>query len=130
MRIERQIDIEDELRKALSPYMVAYCRPLPAKPTLPCVLVQQVGGSARDHLNSFDVMIDARAEDDATALDTARNAVGLIKAIAGQGTAPFSYAEVNTIGSWGSDPVRPDLALCTARLTVYTHPETHDMEEI
>lgn len=129
MIIKRQIDIEDEIRQALAPYMRTYCRPLPAQPEIPSVLVQQVGGSARNDLDSFEISLDARATTDAEALETIRNAVGLLQTIAKSQSAPMSYATVNTIAAWGSDPVRPDLALATARLTVYTHPEAIDMEE-
>lgn len=129
MIIKRQIDIEDEIRQALAPYMRTYCRPLPASPDIPCVLVQQVGGSARNDLNSFEITLDARGRTDAEAMETIRNAVGLLQTIAKSQDVAISYATVNTLAAWGSDPVRPDLALATARLTVYTHPEAIDMEE-
>ena len=44
MRINKSIDIEEEIRSALSEYQTVYCRPLPAEYDLPNILVTQVGG--------------------------------------------------------------------------------------
>ena len=40
MKINKSIDIEDEIRSALSEYQTVYCRPLPAEYGLPHILVQ------------------------------------------------------------------------------------------
>lgn len=121
MNIERSIDIEDAVRLVLSDHLTAYCRPLPKDYTLPCVLISKVGGTDRDKIDTHEVVLDARARTEYDADLTLRNAIGLLKA-AGDGTA-IRYVQVTSSGSWGSDPVRPDLAMCSARLRITAHVE-------
>ena len=120
MRIERSIDIEDAVRQALADHLTAYCRPLPKDYSLPCILVSKVGGTDRDKIDTFEVVLDSRAATEYEADLTLRNAIGILKAV--DDTA-IRYVTVNSSGSWGSDPARPDLALCTARLRVVAHLE-------
>lgn len=124
MRILRDLDIEDVIRNALSDHITAYCRPLPADFTMPCVLVQQVGGSDIDTVDTFEVVLDARAKTEAEALETLRNAVGILRSIAKLQTTEIRNVTVNSSGSWGNDPVRPDIAMCSSRLRVVAHLET------
>ena len=123
MRIKRSIDIENEIRVGLSNYLTAYCRPLPAEYDLPHILITQVGGSDANDIDTFDVVLDARAETEVSASETLRTAIGVLKAVAKNQTTAIRFVEVNTSGSWGTDPVRPDLALCTARIRVAAHLE-------
>lgn len=127
MKIKRSVDIEDEVRIALSDYFTAYCRPLPADYMLPNILVTQVGGSDRSDIDTFEVVLDARAETEQAASETLRTAIGVLKAAAAAQTTAIRYVSVNSNGSWGVDPVRPDLALCTARLSVVAHLETMEV---
>jgi hypothetical protein len=124
MRILRDLDIEDVIRNALSDHITAYCRPLPADFTMPCVLVQQVGGSDIDTVDTFEVVLDARAKTEAEALETLRNAVGILRSVAKLQTTEIRNVTVNSSGSWGNDPVRPDIAMCSSRLRVVAHLET------
>lgn len=128
MLIERSYDIEDEVRKALSPYFDAYVRPLPATYNLPNILVQQVGGTDLNTIDTFDVVLDIRAEDNAEAMITMRSAIGILKAVAKNQTTPLRLVTVNSSGSWGSDPVRPDLVMCSARLIIVAHEENVEVE--
>lgn len=127
MKIKRSVDIEDETRIALKDYLTAYCRPLPADYMLPNVLVTQVGSSDLNAIDTFDVVLDARAETEQEASETLRTAIGVLKAVAAAQTTAIRHVSVNTGGSWGSDPVRPDLSLCTARLRVVAHLETMEV---
>lgn len=120
MIIERSIDIEDVVRLSLADYLTAYCRPLPKDYSLPCILVSKVGGTDRDKIDTFEVVLDSRAKTEYEADLTLRNAIGILKAV--EGTA-IRYVTVNSSGSWGSDPVRPDLAMCSARLRIVAHVE-------
>lgn len=120
MNIERSIDIEDAVRLALADHLTAYCRPLPRDYRLPCILVSKVGGTDRDKIDTFEVVLDSRAATECEADLTLRNAIGILKAV--EGTA-IRYVTVNSSGSWGSDPARPDLAMCSARLRVVAHVE-------
>lgn len=127
MIIERSIDIEDEIRIALSEYVTAYCRPLPKNFHMPCILVQQVGGLDASKVDTLEVVIDSRAETEAEALETLRNAVGILKAVAARQTTKIRYVSVNSSGSWGADPARPDIAMCSARLSVTAHLENAEV---
>lgn len=120
MIIERSIDIEDAVRMALADHLTAYCRPLPKDYRLPCILVSKVGGTDRDKIDTFEVVLDSRAKTEYEADLTLRNAIGILKAV--EGTA-IRYVTVNSSGSWGSDPARPDLAMCSARLRIVAHVE-------
>lgn len=123
MKIERSIDIENVVRIALSDFFTTYCRPLPAKFSLPCIEVQRVGGSDRNTIDTFNVVLDARAKDEAEADEILRNAIGALKKISDDQTTAIRSVTVNSSGSWGSDPVRPDLAMCSARLNIVAHQE-------
>ena len=121
MTIYESIDIEKEVRTALSPYQTAYCRPLPADYSLPNILITQVGGTPADKVDTFEVVIDSRAETEADALGYLNRAVAVLIQTAKEQTTALRYVTVNTSGSWGADPVRPDLAMCSARLSVTAH---------
>ena len=120
MIIERSIDIEDVVRLALADYLTAYCRPLPKDYSLPCILVSKVGGTDRDKIDTFEVVLDSRAKTEYEADLTLRNAIGVLKAVEG---THIRYVTVNSSGSWGNDPARPDLAMCSARLRIVAHIE-------
>ena len=121
MKINKSVDIEDEIRSALSAYQTVYCRPLPAEYGLPNILVTQVGGIESQTIDTFEVVLDARAALEADALDYLNLAVALLKQIAKEQTSAIRYVTVNSSGSWGADPVRPDLAMCSARLSITAH---------
>lgn len=121
MIIQKSIDIEDVIRQALSSYITTYCRPLPKDFSLPSILVQRVGGSDNATVDSFEVVLDSRADTEADADETLRTAVGILKSVAGLQNTELRHISVNSSGSWGRDPVRPELAMCSARLTVIAH---------
>lgn len=121
MEILRSIDVEDEVRKALTGHVTAYCRPLPKAPTFPCILVSKVGGFDSDKIDTFEVVLDARGADESSADELLRTAIGVLKKVAENQTTALRYVAVNSSGSWGIDPVRPDLAMCSARLSVTAH---------
>ena len=123
MEILRSIDIEDEVRKALNGHVQVYCRPLPKSPVFPCILVSKVGGSDTDRIDTFDVVLDSRAKEEADADELLRNAIGILRAVAENQTTALRFVTVNSSGSWGADPVRPDLAMCSARLSITAHLE-------
>lgn len=121
MIIERTFDIEDEVRKALSSYFTIYCRPLPKNFKLPSLLVTMTGGNDNKKIDGCDIIIDARAKNEAEALNLLLDATATLKAIAQNQNTNIRYVEINSSGSWGVDPIRPDLALASARLRIYTH---------
>lgn len=123
MKINKSIDIEYEIQKVLSEYMTAYCRPLPKDYDLPHVLIRQVSGTDSNTIDTFMVTIDSRAETDAEASDTLRTAVGILKSVAKEQTSSIRHIVLNSSGSWGNDPVRPDLSMCSATLMVTAHEE-------
>ena len=123
MEILRSIDIENVVRMALTDYFQIYCRPLPEKFTVPSLEVSKVGGTDKSTIDTFDVVLDSRAKSAADADELLRNAIGVLKQIAKEQTTELRYVEVNAAGSWGTDPVRPDLAMCSARLRIVAHQE-------
>ena len=127
MIIDISYDIEDEVRKALSPFFEVYVRPLPANYGLLCILVQQVGGTELNKIDTFDVVLDIRAATNGDAMVTMRSAIGVLKAIAKNQTTALRYVEINSSGSWGNDPVRPDLCMCSARLRIVAHIESTEV---
>lgn len=125
MNIDRSIDIEDAIREAIAPYLRIYCRPLPASFQLPCLLVTAAGGTQRERtLDTFTVSLQSRAEDEADAYAYLRTACGLLQKLAERQSTKINYVRINSHGSWGYDPVRPDLALCEATLLISAHTET------
>lgn len=126
IEISRSVDIEDKIRMALSEYVTAYCAPLPPKFSTPSILVQTVGGnseltsSGKGKVDTFTVVLDARAKTEEESMEYLRNAVAVLEASKSEG---ISYVAVNSLYSWGTDPVRPDLAMCSATLLVTAHRE-------
>ena len=121
MRILKSIDIENEIREALSDFITAYCRPLPADYDLPNILITQVGGMDSQTIDTFEVVLDSRARTEASAIDNLNTAVGILKQVAKEQTSALRHVVVNSSGSWGTDPVRPDLSMCSARLAIVAH---------
>lgn len=122
--IRRSVDIEDEARIALKDYLTAYCRPLPANFSTPCILITQVGGTDQSgQVDEFDLTLDARATNSADANETLRNAIAILRKAAGEHKTAIRHVEVNSSGSWGADPVRPDLCMYSARIRVWAHLE-------
>ncbi len=121
MNILINIDIEDVIRLALKDYFTIYCLPLPEKFKTPSLLVQRVGGTEDNKIDTFSVTLDARAKTEKAADELLRMAIGTLKEIAKMQTTEIRAVTVNASGSWGNDPVRPDLAMCTARLDVVAH---------
>lgn len=127
MVINKSIDIEDEIRKALDAYMTVYCRPLPAEYALPNILVTQVGGSTSQTIDTFQVVLDSRAASEADAVDYLNRAKGILEQVAKDQTTAIRHVIVNASGSWGIDPVRPDLSMCSTRLEVTAHQTTENV---
>ena len=121
MIINKSIDIEEEIRTALSLRQTVYCRPLPAEYSLPHILITQVGGTLTDKIDTFEVVLDSRAETEADALDYLNTATAVLIQTAKEQTTALRHVVINSSGSWGADPVRPDLAMCSARLSVTAH---------
>ena len=123
MQIQTSVDIEYEVQKILDSFLTVYCRPLPADFTTPCILVTQVGGSDRDTIDNFQIVLDSRAQRASQAIELLNKAVGILRKVARDSTTPVRHIQVTSSGSWGVDPVRPDIAMCSARLSVTAHLE-------
>lgn len=124
MQIQTSVDFEYEVQKILETYMTAYCRPLPANFTMPCILVTKVGGSDRDTVDSAEIVLDSRAPRESQAVALLNKAVGILRKISRESTTPIKHIQVTSSGSWGVDPVRPEIAMCSARMSVTAHLET------
>lgn len=130
MEVTMSIDVENVIREALSASINGvYLRPLPPSYKVPCLLIQQVGGTELNTIDTFDISIDARAELEEEASELLRKAIAILKAVAKEQTTAIRYVVVNSLGSWGVDPVRPDLAMMTARVRVVVHQNKIILEE-
>lgn len=121
MNILKSIDIEDEVRQELNSRMTVYCRPLPETFTLPNLLITATGGTTLNEVDTFTVRLDARAETDAEASDYLRTALAILEHEAEQQVGNLRHVAVNSLASWGTDPVRPDVKLCTATVLITAH---------
>lgn len=129
MNILRPVDIENEIRLALTNYFQVYCRPLPANYVLPNVLVSCTGGTTRNEVDTFTVVLDARAETDASAYALLSDALGVLAEQANRQVGALRNVSINSLARWGSDPVRPDLKLCTVTVLVVAHREAATISE-
>ena len=129
MNILRPVDIEEQARLALKDYFTTYVRPLPANYTLPCLLITATGGTSNNEVDTFTLTLDARAETDAEAYELITTALGALEK---QGQNQFGALRnviLNSLARWGSDPVRPDLKLCTVTVLVTCHREAYEIPE-
>ena len=129
MIIYRSIDIEDEIRKAIGDYVTAYVRPLPDNFDVPSVLVELMGGTTNNTIDSFLVRLSARAKTDAEALEILRTALGVLDHQSKEQTGGIRYSAENNLMSWGNDPIRPDLKLCSATVTALAHKESVEISD-
>ena len=127
MNINRQVDIEDEIRLALTDYFETYCRPLPDKYGLPNVLVEQTGGTTLNTVDTFQIKLSVRAKTDADAIDTMRDVLGVLEYQAEHRFGALRHISINSLASWGNDPARPDLKLCTMTAIVIAHREEYEI---
>lgn len=129
MNILRPVDIEDEIRQAMADYLTVYVRPLPENFVTPSILVTATGGSSENEIDTFTVVLDARAETDAAAYELIRTAQGLLETQAKNQVGALRHVSINSLARWGNDPVRPDLKLCTLTVLVTAHKESFTIEE-
>jgi hypothetical protein len=130
MIIYRSEDIEEEVRLALKDYFMVYVRPLPAHFQVPSLLITATGGNTRNTIDTFTVTIAARAETDAEASELLRTALGVLEAEGQKQTGVLRNVTINSLATWGSDPARPDLKLCTATVLVTAHREQINIEPL
>lgn len=130
MNILKPIDVENEVRLALKDYLTAYVRPLPEKFAVPSVLITLAGGGSEDTIDTFTVTLDARADNDAAALDLLNTAIGVLEERTRQQFGALRSVRINSLARWGADPVRPDLKLCTATVLVTVHRQPLTITEI
>ena len=121
MNILKPTDIEEQIRTALAEYLTVYVRPLPANFSLPCIMATVSGGSTTNTIDTFTVTLSARAETDAEALDYLNDALGVLAEQAAAQAGAIRNVSINSLASWGTDPIRPDLKLCTATVLVTAH---------
>jgi hypothetical protein len=116
----RSIDIEDEARVVLSAYYTAYCDPLPASYSPPFIRVTSAGGSERNTIDTFTVVIEGYAETDAEACEITRNAVGILR-------ESEWYVRENTKAARFDDPLRPDLSRYRTTVLITAHQEEFEL---
>jgi hypothetical protein len=129
MNILRPVDIENEIRLALKDYITIYCRPLPAGFATPSILVTATGGNTADTIDTFTVVLDARAETDAEAYDLLSTTIGLLENQTAQQVGALRSVNINSLARWGTDPARPDLKLATATVLMTAHREPFTVPE-
>ena len=117
----RSVDIEDEMRVLLDDYYVAYCDPLPKDYSVPFIRVTNAGGSEKNRIDTFTVVLEAYADTDAEACEIARNAVGILK------ESVYYHIVENTKPTRFQDPLRPDLCRYRTTVLVTAHQETFNL---
>lgn len=129
MNILIPIDIEDEVRQALAVYLPnVVAGDLPPNFSTPILRVRQTGGDTANTIDTFNLTIDARATTDVGALDLIHKAQGVLEAQCKAQFGSLRHVEINSLASWGSDPVRPDLKLRTLTCSVTAHRSSLDIE--
>lgn len=129
MKILRPVDIEEQIRLALTNYITVYARPLPAKFTTPNILIAVVGGTSSKTIDTFMVQLAARAKTDEEAYEYLSTAIGVLEEQTKAQFGALRYVNINSLASWGNDPVRPDLKLATATVLVTAHRESFEISE-
>ena len=129
MIINKSIDIEEEIRLALEPYVQTYVRPLPANFTTPSILVEMLGGTTANLIDTFTVRLSSRAEEENDALELLRTALGVLENRAKVQFGKLRFSTEQNLSNWGTDPIRPDLCLCQATVQVVAHKEQIEIEE-
>ena len=129
MNIKRPVDVENEIRLALTDFFEIYCRPLPEEYGLPNLLVTNTGGTSKDTIDTFVVVLDCRAETEASACNYLNKALGVLQQRADEQFGELRNVTVNSLARWGSDPVRPDIKLCTATVLIVAHREAATIQE-
>lgn len=129
MKILRPVDIEEQIRLALTEYITVYARPLPDKFTTPNILVAVAGGTSSKTIDTFTVQLSARAKTDAEAYEYLSTAIGVLEEQTKAQVGALRNVNINSLASWGNDPVRPDLKLATATVLVTAHRESFEIPE-
>lgn len=129
MNVLISVDIEEEIRSALAEYVTAYVRPLPENFTTPSVLIELMGGTSENTIDTFLVRISSRAKDNADALELLRTVLGILQNQTNEQIGELRFSTEQNLMSWGNDPVRPDLCLCSATVTVLAHKQIVNLDE-
>ena len=128
MIINKSIDIEDEIRKALTDLLTVYVRPLPKDFVTPSILVELLGGTSTNLVDTFTVRLSSRAEEESDALELLRTALGVLEYQTKNQFGLLRFSTEQALMNWGNDPVRPDLCLCQATVQVVAHKEQVEIE--
>lgn len=129
MVINKSIDIEDEIRKAIGTVVQAYVPPLPENFNTPSILIELIGGTSENLIDTFTVRLSSRAEEENDALELLRTALGVLEYKAKNQFGFLRFSTEQNLMNWGNDPVRPDLCLCQATVLVVAHKEQVEIEE-
>lgn len=129
MVINKSIDIEDEIRKAIGTVVQTYVRPLPANFVTPSILIELIGGTTENLIDTFTIRLSSRAEEESDALDLLRTALGVLEYKSKNQFGFLRFSTEQNLMNWGNDPVRPDLCLCQATVLVVAHKERVEIEE-
>ena len=129
MIINKSIDIEDEIRKALTDLLTVYVRPLPKDFVTPSILIELLGGTSTNLVDTFTVRLSSRAEEENDALELLRTALGVLENRAKVQFGKLRFSTEQNLSNWGTDPIRPDLCLCQATVQVVAHKEQVEIEE-
>lgn len=127
--IYKSIDIEEEVRLALEKTVKTYVRPLPADFVTPSILVELMGGTSENTIDTFSIRLSSRAELESDALDLLRTALGVLEYKAKNQFGFLRFSTEQNLMNWGNDPVRPDLCLCQATVQIVAHKEKVEIEE-
>lgn len=124
MNVLVSIDVEKEVVTLLKNKFNVCLRPLPEKYQTPITLVELMGGASENTIDTFTIRLSTRAKTNGEALTTLQTVLGFLDYQTKHQIGKLRFSVEQNLTSWGSDPVRPDLCLCTATVQVIAHKET------
>lgn len=124
MTILVSVDIEKEVVAALKDKFNVCLRPLPETYNTPITLVEILGGTSDKTIDTFTVRLSTRAKTNGDALNTLQQILGYLDYQTKNQVGKLSFSTEQNLTSWGNDPIRPDLCLCTATVQVIAHKES------
>lgn len=127
MNVLVSIDVEKETVALLKNHFNVCLRPLPEKYDTPITLVELMGGTTDNTIDTFTLRLSTRAKTNGEAVTTLQKILGLLDYQTKNQIGKLRFSIEQNLANWGNDPIRPDLCLCTATVQVIAHKESFEI---